>query len=211
MDEAAIGVAKAAVQNASVPPFMPAMRVPKAMMVDVSKYVPVPFTGSGEPQMLLQEFRNWKGKWSLAERKLKDSPHVTDEVLQTQLLNALSGEARDMVSSLPAGSYDKAMEQLTAIFGDSFQLAVSYIPATGGEAGTTKKQKFRAAAAMIGNLELVLLVPAQRAWHLHNAQERRNHSAANPADVFPSWTDSVLVSSCTLYACTLLSSILEIQ
>ena len=70
------------------------------MMVDVSKYVPVPFTGTGEPQTLLQEFRNWKGKWSLAERKLQDSPHVTDEVLQTQLLNALSGEARDMVPSL---------------------------------------------------------------------------------------------------------------
>ena len=79
-----------------------------------------------------------------------------------------------------------------------FPACSSYIPATGGEAGTTKKQKFRAAAAMVGNLELVLpeleaqditaknffvihlglsslLVPAQRAWHLHNAQERSNH------------------------------------
>ena len=106
------------------------------MMVDVSNYVPVPFTGTGEPQTLLQEFRNWKGKWSLAERKLRDSPHVTDE---TQLLNSLSGEARDMVSALPAGSFDKAMEQLTAKFRDSFRLAASYIPATGGEAA-----KFRA-------------------------------------------------------------------
>ena len=113
-DEAAIGVAKAAAQNASVPSVIPAMGMPKAMMVDVSKYVPVPFTGTGEPQTLLQEFRNWKEKWSLAKRKLKDSPHVMDEVLHTQLLNALSGEARDMVSALPAGSYDKAMEQLTA-------------------------------------------------------------------------------------------------
>ena len=60
-----------------------------------------------------------------------------------------------MVSALPAGSFDKAMEQLTAKFGDSFRLAASYIPATGVEAGTTKKQKFRAAAAMVGNLELV--------------------------------------------------------
>ena len=41
-------------------------------------------------QTLLQEYRNWKEKWLLAERKLKDSPHITDEVLQTQLLNALS-------------------------------------------------------------------------------------------------------------------------
>ena len=143
-----------------------------------------------------QEFRNWKGKWLLAERKLRDSPHVTDEVLQTQLLNALSGEAHNTVSDLSAGSIDKAMEQLTAKFGDSFRLAASYIPATGGEAGTTKKQMFRAAAAMVGNLELVLpeleaqdiavkdffvihlelsslLAPAQRAWHLHNEQERR--------------------------------------
>ena len=79
--------------------------------------------------MLLQEFRNWKGKWSLAERKLRDSPH---EVLQSQLLNALSGEARDMVSALPAESFDKAMEQLTAKFGDSFRFAASYTPATGG-------------------------------------------------------------------------------
>ena len=76
----------------------------------------------------------------------------------SQLLNALSGEARDMVSALPAGSFDKAMEQQTTKFGDSFLLAASYIPATEGEAGTTKKQKFRAAAAaaMVGNLELVL-------------------------------------------------------
>ena len=72
----------------------------------------------------------------------RDSPHVTDEVLQSQLLNTLSGEARNMVSALPAGSFDKAMEQLTAKFGDSFRLAASYIPATGDEAGTTKKQKF---------------------------------------------------------------------
>ena len=71
-DNVAIGVARAAAQNASVPPV--------AMMVDVSKYVPVPFTGTGEPQTLLQEFRNWKGRWSLAERKLRDSPHITDEV-----------------------------------------------------------------------------------------------------------------------------------
>ena len=49
---------------------------------------------------------------------------------------------RDMVSALPAGSIDKAMEQLTAKFGDSFRLAASFIPATGGKAGTTKKQKF---------------------------------------------------------------------
>ena len=70
-DEAVIGVAKAAALNASVPPVIPATEVPEAMMVDVSKYVPVPFTGTGEPQTLLQEFRNWKGKWSLAERKLK--------------------------------------------------------------------------------------------------------------------------------------------
>ena len=88
------------------------------MMVDVSKYVPVPFTGTGEPQTLLQEFWNWKGKWSLAERKLWDSPHVTDEVLQSQLLNALSGEARNTVSALPAGSFDKTMDLLTAKFGE---------------------------------------------------------------------------------------------
>ena len=83
----------------------------------------------------------------------KNSPHVTDEVLQTQLLNAVSEEARDMVCSPLAGSYDKAMKQLTAKFKNSFRLAASYIPATGGQAGTTKKQKFR---AMVGNLELVL-------------------------------------------------------
>ena len=46
----------------------------------------------------------------MAERKLRDSPHVTDEILQSQLLNALSEEARDTVSALPAGSFDKAME-----------------------------------------------------------------------------------------------------
>ena len=32
-----------------------------------------------------------------------------------------------MVSALPAGSFDKAKEQLTAKFGDSFRLAASYI------------------------------------------------------------------------------------
>ena len=96
-------VAKAA-QNASMPPVISAMGVPEAMMVDVSKYVPVPFTGTRKPQTLLLEYRNWKGKWLLAKRKLKDSPHVTDDVLQTQLLNDLSGEVRDMISSLPAGS-----------------------------------------------------------------------------------------------------------
>ena len=142
VDEAAIRAAKAAAQNPSVPPVIPATGVPEAVMVDVSKYVPVSFTGTGEPQTLLQEFRNWKGKWSLAEGKLRDSPHVTDEVLQTQLLNALSREAHNMVSALPAGSFGKAMEQQTAKFGDSFRLVASYIPATGGEAGTTKKQKF---------------------------------------------------------------------
>ena len=68
-DEAAIGVVKAAPQNASVPPAVPATGMPKAMM----------------------------------------------------LLIALSGEARDMVSSFPAESYDRAMEQLTAKFRDSFQ------------------------------------------------------------------------------------------
>ena len=61
-----------------------------------------------------------------------------------------------MVNALPAGSFVKSMERLTAKFGDSFRLAASYIPATGGEAGSTKKQKFRSAAAMVGNLELVL-------------------------------------------------------
>ena len=96
------------------------------MMVDVSKFVPIPFTGTGEWQTLLQRYQYWKGKWLLNERKLKDSPHVTNEVL-----NGLSGEARDMVSALPAGSYDKAMEQLTAKFGDSFRLAASYIPTVG--------------------------------------------------------------------------------
>ena len=45
-DEAAIGVAKATAQNASMPPAIPAMGVPEAMMEDVSKYVPVPFTGT---------------------------------------------------------------------------------------------------------------------------------------------------------------------
>ena len=29
-----------------------------------------------------------------------------------------------------------------------------------------------------------LLAPAQRAWHLHNAQEHRNHRAAHPATPF---------------------------
>ena len=82
-DKVAIGVARAAAQNASVPPVVPAMGVPGAMMVDVSKYIPVPFTGTGEPQTLLQEFRNWKGKRSLAERKLRGSPHVTDCLLYT--------------------------------------------------------------------------------------------------------------------------------
>ena len=60
---------------------------------------------------------------------------------------------------------------------------------------------------MVGNLELMLpeleaqdilakdffvihlglsnlLAPAQWAWHLHNAQERRNHSTAHPATPF---------------------------
>ena len=60
---------------------------------------------------------------------------------------------------------------------------------------------------MVGNLELVLLelkaqditakdffliylglssflAPAQRAWHFHNTQESRNHSAAHPATPF---------------------------
>ena len=85
----------------------------------------------------------------MAERKLWDSPHVTDEVLQSQLLNALSGEARDMVSALPAGSFDKAMEQLTAKFGDSFRLAVSYIPATGGEAGTSQQKTLEKSASKL--------------------------------------------------------------
>ena len=47
-----------------------------------------------------------------------------------------------MISSLLAGSYNNAMEQLTAKFGDNFRLAASYIPATGDEARTTKKKKF---------------------------------------------------------------------
>ena len=64
------------------------------MMVDVSKYVPVPFTGTGEPQTPLQEFRNWKGKWSLAERKLQDSPHVTDDKLPTYQLQEARLERR---------------------------------------------------------------------------------------------------------------------
>ena len=62
-----------------------------------------------EPETSYHNVRMWRGNSftrmktsTKAERKLKDSPHVTDEVLQTQLLNALSGEARDMVSSLPA-------------------------------------------------------------------------------------------------------------
>ena len=103
-----------------------------------------------------------------------------------------------MVSALLAGSFDKGMEQLMAKLGDSFRLAASYIQATGGVAGTTKKQKFRAAAAMVGNLELVLLelkaqditakdffvihlglssllAPAQRAWHLRNCIIHQGH------------------------------------
>ena len=59
VDEAAIGIAKAAAQNVSMPSAVPATGVPEAMMVDVSKYVTVPFTGTGELQTLLQEFRNW--------------------------------------------------------------------------------------------------------------------------------------------------------
>ena len=68
------------------------------------------------------------------------------------------------------------MEQLTAKFGDSFRLAASYIPATGGEEGTTKKQKFQAAAAMVGNLELVLPeleaqdIPAKDFFVIHLGQ-----------------------------------------
>ena len=65
-DEAAIGVAKAAAKNASVPSVIPAMGVPEAMMVDVSKYDPVPFTGTGELQTLLLEYWNWKEKWLFA-------------------------------------------------------------------------------------------------------------------------------------------------
>ena len=47
-----------------------------------------------------------------------------------------------MISSLLAGSYDKAKEQLTVKFGNSFRIAASYIPANEGGAETTKKQKF---------------------------------------------------------------------
>ena len=46
-DKVPIGVARAAAQNAFVPPVVPAMGMSEAMMVDVSKYVPVPFTGTG--------------------------------------------------------------------------------------------------------------------------------------------------------------------
>ena len=153
--------------------------------------------------MLLQEFRNWKGKWSLA------GTHLMSRMRSCNPSSSIPCQERLGIWSVlsPAGSFDKAMEQLTAKFGYSFRLAASYIPATGGKAGTTKKQKFRAAAAVVGNLELVLpeleaeditakdffvihlglsslLAPAQRAWHLHNAQERRNHSVAHPATPF---------------------------
>ena len=46
-DKVAIGVARAAAQNTSVPPVIPATGVPEAMMVDVSKYIPVPSQGRG--------------------------------------------------------------------------------------------------------------------------------------------------------------------
>ena len=64
-DEAVIRVAKAAALNASVPPVIPAAGVLKAMMVDVSKYVPVPFTRTGSPRRSSRSSGTGKesGRW----------------------------------------------------------------------------------------------------------------------------------------------------
>ena len=48
-----------------------------------------------------------------------------------------------------------------------------------------KDQNITAKDFFVIHLELSsLLEPAQRAWHHHNLQERRNHSAAHPVTPF---------------------------
>ena len=96
---------KVKVESLSTVPSTSAATPPQeAILVDVSKYVPVKFSGEGEAANVIQAFRTWQVRWKTAEEKLKTCVDPTPLNPFYQLQQILEGAALAMVAHFPDGS-----------------------------------------------------------------------------------------------------------
>ena len=81
------------------------------ILVDVSKYVPVKFSGEGEAANVIQAFRTWQVRWKTAEEKLKTCVDPSPSNLFSQLQQTLEGAALTMVACCLLYTSDAADEE----------------------------------------------------------------------------------------------------
>ena len=98
----------------------------------VKDYVPVPFTGEGNPQDILGGFRSWEAEWEDARKNLDKCPGATAPIRLTKLQLALGGAALKLVKAIPAGTddgYDLAIKKLRETYHNPVGLATALLNA----------------------------------------------------------------------------------
>ena len=154
-------------------PATPAVVTARAFVV--KDYVPVPFTGEGNPQDILGGFRSWEAEWEDARRALDKCPGATAPIRLTKLQLALGGAALKLVKSIPAGTddgYDLAMKKLKETYHNPVGLATALLNA----AETEKKPRIHQETdAHVKSLRAAMLeeeVTLETFYYLHPILKR---------------------------------------
>ena len=98
--------------------------------VEIKNFVPVPFSGEGQPGDILRNFRTWRHNWAQAEQHLDGCVGVTAAIKLSKMLAVLSGAALDIVKDIPAGlegGYELALKDLDDRYHDPVALASAFL------------------------------------------------------------------------------------
>ena len=132
----------------------------EARLFDATTFVPVAFSGSGDPREVLGGYRTWRGAWLDAAKHMEEEClGTTSKLLLAKLQKTLEGTALDLVRSIPPetpGGYDEALKKLAARYDESVALAAAYLaPLHDGSGGSFKKRHEHLAEAF-SHLKLLL-------------------------------------------------------
>ena len=122
--------APATATSAPTPSTTPAVVTARAFVV--KDYVPVPFTGEGDPKDILGGFRSWEAEWEDAKTNLDKCPGVTAPIRLTKLQTALGGAALKLVKGIPMETedgYDLAVKKLRDTYHNPVGLATALLKA----------------------------------------------------------------------------------
>ena len=137
-------------------PSTPASTVVTARAFVVKDYVPVPFTGEGDPREILGGFRSWEAEWEDARVNLDKCPGATAPIRLIKLQQALGGAALKLIKSIPTETedgYDLAVKKLRDTYHNPVGLATALLKA----AETDKRPRcFLEAEAHIRSLKAAM-------------------------------------------------------